>query len=167
MSSKTTIAGIHLTLNFCKKINEIPISLKYISNEPVVNIYKSINRKSYVVNIMSYIPLNPKSLSEIPLESGLYLDEEKKLFLSYTGVNNIDTAITNSKNNGTLLCRVFNIVYDHDNTVHDHYNLYHIQFEYKLLAEKFQSVEGIIIHDINLDPETDRGTVTTVRVDDQ
>lgn len=167
MSNKVTIAGVSITLNFCKKINETPIPSDFRSKQPIVNIYKNTTDQDiYVVNIVSYLPESLKALTDMDLNSGLILNKDATLFLSYTGVNIIKTSI-NKPDNGALLCREFNILYDFEDTYSENYNLYHIQFDYKLLSTNFQSVEAIIVHDINEDPETDRGTVTTVRTDDQ
>ena len=164
LDTKLTIAGIYLETHFCNKLNEQPIGMKYISAEPIVNIYKGNNKKSLIVNVVSYIPVDLKPLTETPLNSGLFLNDDHSLFLNYSGVSNILTEV----DNGNMLCRVFNIVYDNESwTTNDKYDAYHIQFEYKLLSNNFQSVEGIVVHDINIDPETDRGTVSTVRVDDR
>ncbi len=171
MANKIIIGGISLELKFCKKMKnddeDTPITLDYVSSEPIVNIYKGADPHPYIVNIMSYIPPNLNDIPEKDLNSGLFLSEDNTIFLSYTGVNMINTPITTTENLGKILCRVFNILYDCEDQTPSTYDLYHIQFEYSLLAKNFQSVEGIIVHDINLDPETDRGTVTTVRIDDQ
>ena len=167
MNGRITIGGIDLTMRFCRKINQDSVPVNYISSEPIINMYESDSRKSFVVNIVSCLPAKLKSLSKMVLHSGLFLDDDKNIFLGYAGVNNIKTAISTHENSGSTSCRVFNIIYDNKSLMNDYYDLYHIQFEYKLRAKNFQAVEAVIVYDINTDPETDRGTVTTVRVDDQ
>ncbi|GAA4271037.1 hypothetical protein U6A24_03985 [Aquimarina gracilis] len=171
MSNTITIAGISFTLNFCHKTNDTPIPSNFISKQPIANIYKSSissDLKKYIVNIVAHLPENLQSLADLNLSSGLFLNEDKTIFFNYSGVSKVTTAVDKS-DNGVLLCREFNIEYDCEDEHEQikNYNLYHIQFEYELLPKSFQSVEAIIVHDINEDPETDRGTVTTVRTDDQ
>jgi hypothetical protein len=165
MKNKTTIAGISITINFCRKINKEKIDLVYISQEPLATIYKGQQEGTYTVNIITHIPTLLKYLSGMNLGSGIFLNKEKDLFLNYNGVTNISTSIHNN-DSGIILCRDFNIEYDCKDQVIENYDMYHVQFNYKLLSEKIQSVEAIIVKLINEDPETSRGTVTTVR-DDQ
>jgi len=167
MKNKITIAGLSITLNFCHRINKEPIKSVFTSDEPLATIYKSQKKDTYTVNIVAHIPVSTKNLTETNLGSGLFLDKNKTLFLNYNGVNNIDTSIFKSDQTGILLCRDFGIEYNSQDTIIEDYNLYHIQFDYNLFSESFQLVEAIIVRLINEDPETDRGTVTTVRKDKQ
>ncbi len=165
MKTKTTIAGLSIELQFCKKITEQPITSEYISKEPLVNIYASGKQEEYTVNILSQIPQKLNEINEENAKSGLFLNDTNTLLLNYSGVNTIGTSV--SKENGMLLCRDFNIDYNCPEKKYSAYDLYHIQFNYSLQPKYAQSVEAIIVHDKNLDPETDRGTVTTVRKDDR
>ncbi|WP_346882194.1 hypothetical protein [uncultured Algibacter sp.] len=166
MKHNITIAGLSLSTKFCHKINKEQIKSIYISEEPLTTIYKSQQEGAYTVNIVAYVPTSLKNLKDINLGSGIFLNEEKTLFLNYNGVSNVNTSVQKTNDSGVLLCREFNVEYDCDDQVLENYNLYHIQFDYKLLPKKFQSVEAIIVKLINEDPVTDRGTVTTVRDDD-
>ncbi len=166
-----TVGGIRLTPGFCNKISTHPVSSG--TTEPLVSITETDRNKliessiqSYTVNIVMSLPNTLLDISNAPLTSGFFLDQEKKtIFLSYVGVNNIVTDMA-SFGTSTILCRGFNITYD-GGDADCLYNMYHIQFEYKLLGENFQSVDAIIVHDFNLDPVLSRGTVTTVRTSRQ
>lgn len=161
------IAGVNITINFCKKVNGEPIDNLYRSKEPSVSIYKSENEGAFTVNIMAFLPTKLKELPEETLNSGLILEDTHKkpsLFLSYNGVVEVGTSV--DKGGDLLLCREFNVEYDSTEKMVEQYHLYHIQFEYKLASVKFQSVEAIIVKLVNEDPETDRGTVSTVRDSD-
>ncbi|GAA3630653.1 hypothetical protein [Flavivirga jejuensis] len=166
MKNVTTLAGISITLNFSNKLNDTPIKSVYTSSEPLVSIYKTQTEGAYTVNIIARVPLSVISLQNscTPLSSGLFLNNEKTLFLNYNGVSNISTSV--NKPNEILLCRTFSVVYDSETKVNEDYDLYHIQFNYSFLSKNFQSAEAIIVKLNNTDPETDRGTVTTVRSDE-
>ena len=165
MKSTTTIAGLSIAIKFCHKINNEPIKSVYTSEEPLVTIYDNQNSNTYTVNLAVHIPEDLEPMDELDLSGGLFLDENKELFLSYNGVRNVDTSVYKSQDAGTLLCRDFAVEYDSKEQIVENYNLYFVQFDYKLLPINFQSVEAIIVKLVDEDPETDRGTVTTVRKD--
>lgn len=165
MKNKITIAGLSATINFCNKLNNDPVKSIYISQEPLATIYGSQKDDTYTVNIIAHIPVNLNKLNETNVNSGLFLNKEKTLFLNYNGVCNIDTSVQKQDGSGVLLCRDFNIEYDSNEPVVDYYDIYQAQFDYKLADKNFQSVEAIIVKLINEDPETDRGTVTAVRTE--
>jgi len=163
IKKRNLIANISFSLNYCNKVNAKPISKEFISSEPLVNIYKNQQIPGrYIVNILSHIPLE-KFLNKItePTNSGLYLNNTKTLHFGYGGVSLIKTDVNTAKNEGDLLCRVFEIDYNSDRNDFEEYDLYQIQIEYNLVTSNAQSAEAVIVHDINLDPESDRGTVVT------
>lgn len=164
MKSTTTIAGLSIALKFCKKVNDEPIHSIFASPEPLVTIYDNQNVNAYTVNIAVHVPENLEPLNDANLAGGLFLTENKDLYLSYNGVRNVDTSVFKFED-GILLCRDFAVEYDSKEQLVENYDLYYIQFDYKLLPLHFQSVEAIIVKLVNEDPETDRGTVTTVRKD--
>lgn len=165
MKTKTTIAGLSIEVQFCKKITKQPVASEYISKEPLVNIYASNKKGEYTVNILSHVPQKLNQIAQEKAKSGLFLNDDKTLLLNYSGVNTIATSV--SKEDGMLLCRDFNFDYDCPDSAYENYDLYHTQFVYSLQTKNAQSVEAIIVHDVNLDPDEDRGTVSTVRTDDQ
>ncbi|UOB18327.1 hypothetical protein [Abyssalbus ytuae] len=164
-----TSASVSITEVFCKKMSE-NIPSRFVSALPMVSIHrieKSLN--TYRVNITTYLPSNITPLTdswvkELNLNSGLFLDE-KKIYLSYKGVRKIDTLITKAQSEQSIFCRRFDVEYYTTEKVDDH-SLYHIQFNYKLPPNS-QLADAIIVINTNEDPETDRGTVTSVRTDDQ
>lgn len=166
MSQKITIAGLEFNLKFCKKINEKPIELWEVSRIPLANVYNSRNSATYTINIFAHIPADfrTKEVNNQP-----YLDllpkEDNKLFFSYNGVSVVKTSINKQNQDNAILCRNFSIDYDSSKAQPVKYNLYHVKLQYRILTNDGQSVEAIIVHDKNFDPETSRGTVTTVRDD--
>ena len=166
MSQKITIAGLAFALKFCKKINESPLDSWEISRIPLANVYNSRNSDTYTVNIIAHIPVDFKSIEGYKQP---YLDlmpkEDNKLFFSYNGVSVVKTSINKKNQENTILCRNFSIDYDSSKAQSFKYNLYHIKLQYSILKRDGQIVEAISVHDKNFDPETSRGTVTTVRDD--
>lgn len=163
MKLQKTIAGIFIDISFCNKVNAQPINLKNTSKEPLVNIYEIDNKGIYTVNILSHVPQNLNQINDIDVESGLFLNEDKTLVLNYGGISSIETSVTNDSTNGKLPSRSFDIDYNCPDKDYQNFDLYHIQFNYRMTSANAQSAEAIIIHDVNLDPETDRGTVATIR----
>lgn len=165
MKKNVTIAGLDFTLNFCKKIGEenIKPSKKNPVPQPMVNVSASKKGKVFTVNILGFVPNTPlESLEGKNLISGLQLNEENTLFLNYDGVSAIETDI-NGPENGVVICRDFNFEYDCPENEYEDYILYHTQFTYSLVPKNFQSVDAIMVSDVNLDPRGSRGTVTTVQ----
>ena len=122
--------------------------------QPMVNVIASSESNIYKVNIIAAIPEDSKLTPINEIENGISLDENRTIWLQYSGVES---------NNETLDCRVFNIVYKCDEPMDSDlkYNLSLISFEYNM--EGAQSANAIVVYDVNLDPETSRGTITTVR----
>jgi hypothetical protein len=167
MDKAITIAGLEFELKFCKKINEKPLEDWEISRIPLANIYSSRDRDTYTVNILSHIPVDFNTIKE---HNQLHIDllpkEKNKLFFSYNGVSVVKTSIYKLNEGDAILCRNFSIDYDSSKEEPIKYDLYHIKLHYRIVKNDGQSVEAIIVHDKNFDPETSRGTVTTVRDDD-
>lgn len=163
MSKTTTIAGVNFDLNFAKKINTQPIPLNEISKQPITNIYKSDKGSKetpiYTVNILSYIPQeinkNPKADG-----SGFFVVPEL-VFFQYNGTSLVETEVVTTNEN-RVTSRSFEIVYD-GTEKQTEFDLFHIQLEYHLTGDLQQAVEAIWVRDENLDPRTDRGTVSTPR----
>lgn len=174
MKKQTTIAGLTISLNFCKKINVSPICVEEVSKgSPLANIYKDekcscSKTSSYTVNILIHVPVDIESMDSLDLTSGLFI-KDKLLYLSYNGVNDIKTSINND-DNGKVVCRVFGVDYYYDSKTKGaatDFDLYHVQFNYSFKNSNTQAVEAILVQGVNEDPETDRGTVTTPRDDDE
>lgn len=164
MSQNINIAGLQFELQLCKKMNETPLESWEISNQPLANVYTDQEPNSYTVNILSYIPTTLENIAEI---NQPYLDllpeDPAKLIFTYEGVNLIKTSINKPGEDNIVLCRNFMIDYNSSQQDPVQYNLYLIKLTYNLVNDNAQSVEAIIVHDRNLDPETSRGTVTTTR----
>lgn len=104
----------------------------------------------YTVNIFAYISNYDTS----------------KCLLTYRGVVDAKTSINNGEN---ITCRDFDLFYDCDSKSTE-YNLYHIEFDYKILDDS--SAEAILVEytEDNLEkcekladpPKTDRGTVVSI-----
>ncbi len=157
MKTKATIAGLHFELKFCNKVNTEPINGMEISQMPLASITQAQSLDTYEVNIMQYVPTN---LEDIPVhnQSSFYLVADKLLF-TYNGVSIEETSIGEAK----ITCRNFTIDYDNRDDNPKEFNLYHTKLHYNITQSLGQSVEAIIVFGQNLDPETSRGTVTTVR----
>jgi len=162
MRHNTTIAGLSISTNFCHKINHKPLIHKDTSEEPLVSIYQGKDDNTYHVSIITRIPVGLHTPNTIHVDSGLFLDKEKTLFLSYNGVKKVFTSVLKN-NDDPLLCRNFTIEYDYKPATIEFYDLYQIQFDYHFTNKDFQSVEAIIVKIKDEDPRTDRGTVTAVR----
>lgn len=160
MENKITLAGLDFVINFCNKINDKPIPLAEVPQQSLANIYPNPKgERHYIVNIISFLPLNLDVLKNP--SSGIFLNTEKTIFFNYNGVTDVKTDIDTE--NGLVISRDFNIVYDSTETNPSEFDMYHIQLDYKIVSSSTQLVEAIVVHDKNLDPETDRGTVTTVK----
>ena len=165
MPNNPTLAEINFNLKFAKKINQTTIDQSEMSIEPAVNIDKKnpLNKglkPVYVVNIFTYIPENIEQNQVAKKDNQLVIFENSILF-KYRGVKSVETEINTKISGNEIPCRNFKIVFEGpDNQTT--FDLYHIQFEYQV-SESTQSVEGIWVRDRNLDPRTDRGTVTTPR----
>jgi hypothetical protein len=158
MENEITLAGLDFVINFCNKINAQPIPLAEVPQQSLANIYANPQgERHYIVNIISFLPLKLDLLENT--SSGLFLNEEKTIFFNYNGVTDVKTSIHTE--NGLVVSRDFNIVYDSTDPIPSEFDMYHIQIDYKIASLRTQSVEAIIVHDKNLDPETDRGTVTS------
>jgi hypothetical protein len=171
------IAGLQLTKILCERVNDKskPIPLSHISKEPATTIYKTENEQVYRVNIMAHLPNNLSPLErhsetcnyiesgkrQVPT-AGIILDNNDEIFLNYNGVSNVLTSVDKE----VILCRDFRIEFDCNDPIIEKFDLYSIQFEYKLLPKSFQSVEAVVVHLVNDDPETSRGTVVTLRDED-
>lgn len=165
----TNIAGLQITDFQCNQLNEKHINIDNIAKEPLTTIYKNSevdDSSSYTVNIVAYIPHKIKNMEEKHLQSGFFLNSEKTIFLNYNGVLDVNTPIEKDNNNKALICRNFNIEFEYDKKNAKHFDAYQIKFDYKLTNTKQQSVEAVIVKLINEDPKTSRGTVVTVRNDD-
>ena len=164
MNQKITIAGLEFELKFCKKINEKSLEDWEISRIPLANIYSSRDRDTYTVNVFAHIPTDFNTIEKHnqPLID-LLPKEKNKLFFSYNGVSVVKTSIYKLNEGDAILCRNFSIDYDSSKDEPIKYNLYHIKLHYRIVKNDGQSVEAIIVHAKNFDPETSRGTVTTVR----
>ncbi|WP_298547851.1 hypothetical protein [uncultured Aquimarina sp.] len=166
MGNKITIAGLEFEPKFCKKINKDPIDVWEVSRIPLANIYNSEDSGTYAVNIIIHIPVNFKTIQN-PNQSSFELiskDLKNKIYFSYNGVSTIETEISTVTDSDIILCRNFGIDYETYNELEPMtYDLFHIKIHYSIKENYGQSVEAIIVHDNNLDPETSRGTVTTVR----
>ena len=160
--TNTVIAGLSFQLNFFNKINQEPFKITSVSQQPLTNIYTNKNDDGYIVNVLAHMPTDLTELKADSLYSGFYLDKHQKIYFNYNGIIKIHTSVEN-QNKGIILCRDFNIEYDSISNVPEVFDMYYFQIEYKILSQDTQSVEAIIVQDKNLDPETDRGTVTTVR----
>ena len=166
MNQKPTIAGLEFEIKFCKKVNEKPLQNWEISRIPLANIYNSSKSDTYTVNIFAYIPTD-FTVTKEPNQSLIDLmpEEENKLFFSYNGVCAVKTSMSSIEESKLTLCRNFSIEYDASGAEPIEYNLYHIQLYYRIVVNHAQRVAAIIVHDKNFDPVTSRGTVTTVRTD--
>ena len=120
--NKITIAGISITINFCHKVNKENIDSVYISQEPLVTVYKTEQEDTYRVNIIAHIPTKLKSFNDMNLGSNIFLDEKHNLFLNYNGVSNVSTSIHNN-DSGIVLCREFNIEYECNDQIVKNYDL--------------------------------------------
>lgn len=158
----TVIAGLSFRLNFFNKINQEPFKITSVSQQPLTNIYTNESDDGYIVNILAHMPTDLIELKADTISSGFYIDSNQKIYFNYNGITRIRTSIENH-NKGIILCRDFNIEYDSISNTPSVFDLYYFQIEYKILSQDTQSVEAIIVQDKNLDPETTRGTVTTVR----
>ncbi|WP_062061699.1 hypothetical protein [Aquimarina longa] len=171
--TKFIIAGLQFEPKFCKKINTTLIESWEISANPLSNIYKTQKEGVYTVNIIVHIP---HGCIVIPngVQSGFDLipktEHKNTLFFQYNGVSSITTSINKPDDHNNVLCRDFGIVYEYELSENEHspmYDLYHIQIDYTIIQKSALSVEAILVQDTNLDPETDRGTVTAVRTGGQ
>ncbi len=182
-NNSQTIAGLEISEPICIKLNEKhSIPSIYTSEEPLTTISKSSKcDNTYTVNIMAHIPCELTSLETLDLQSGFDLKtintkqlkeddfnakDDKMLFLNYNGIESINTSIKKNQNNNSVICRSFNLIYDCENIIHKNYDLYHIKFDYKLTTTNQQSVEAVIVKLINEDPRASRGTIVTVKDDD-
>ncbi|OSY88667.1 hypothetical protein WH52_03035 [Tenacibaculum holothuriorum] len=160
MSITKTINGVTITVNFCNKINATAIPESEISKgAPLANIYKtSPTADTYTVNIVSYVPTtlnidNPPNPDEV-----ISLDNNAGyLYLAYKGLQDVNTPI----NQGKVNCRTFWFEFDANDGA-TQFDLYQTQFVYSVGSEA-GNAEAILVQERNDDPDTDRGTVTTVR----
>lgn len=163
MKKKATIAGLQFELKFCKKVNTEPINSAETCLTPVVNISKSQSLDTFEVNIMLYVPTELWNITD-RTQSSFYMltgEDEKKMLFSYNGVSIEKTSIGEQH----VTCRNFSIDYDNRQENPVNFDLYHTKLHYSIIENSGQTVEAIIVHGKNLDPETSRGTITTVRFD--
>ncbi len=186
MSTNFSIGGLIITPQFCKKINPESDLLTFfeISQQPLVNIYNNGN-DTFTVNIVSFIPNDIEEIDENELNnSSFFIDGDRKIAFSYNGVSGIRTGISTINPNNVVLTRKFQIIYksgslnffngstahiistDKKNEANEiernpKFNAYHIKIVYGFISCNFQSAEGIIVKDHNIDPETPRGTVSS------
>ena len=137
------IAGLQLTKILCERVNDKskPIPLSHISKEPATTIYKTENEQVYRVNIMAHLPNNLSPIErhsetcnyivsgkhQVPT-AGIILDNNDEIFLNYNGVSNVLTSVDKE----VILCRDFRIEFDCNDPIVEEFDLYSIQFEYKL-----------------------------------
>ncbi|MDG1806238.1 hypothetical protein [Flavicella sp.] len=155
-TAPTKIGDLEFTLLYSKVGKKDLGQGDGVSQEPLVNIYlkdKNIPN-TYIVNIVSYIGAEKrKNLTPKQLQSGFPIN--KKVALRYNEkIANINTEIKEG-----VTCRDFKIIYDAPEEQAT-FNKVEVQFEYTLL-DNTAPVEAIIVRDKDLDPGTDRGTVTT------
>ena len=141
---------------------------------PLVNMYLATTgdyKGKYIVTVLAYLPSKPtKQFNNVkvsPNTEGISLDLEgleKKVYLTYNGVKVITTRDRND-NRQLVDCRDFAFEY---NCAEDatEFNLCHFQFTYSLDSGT-DSVDSILVRDINDDPRFSRGTVVTVSDDDE
>ncbi|MGB0838137.1 MAG: hypothetical protein ACPGRE_08555 [Flavobacteriaceae bacterium] len=158
MKTNTSIGGVKIHVNFSTQVNADPISDHFASNEPVVNIVKGSSSDSYLVNIMAFVPKELDALQEDGLASGLFLNEEQSLFLSYNGARNYKTSIQEMD----TLVRDFGLEYRNTQADPTEFNLIHVQFQYSFEFPNMESCSAALVRVVNEDPEGDRGTVTTI-----
>ncbi len=160
MSTQMQIGGI---------IIDIPILLEKLtpSTSPIIEPETSIpepatnviekDDKNYV-NIFAYLPNHLVEVEQV--ESAIEIT--KDIWLQFNGLVNIPTPIPNAPS-GTVLCRAFKVVFNSDVPDPQPYpDLYRISFSYAVTADSVNA-EALFVQTENLDPETSRGTVTTIR----
>jgi len=112
----------------------------------------------YTVTVLAYLPSGKtfKKVDETK-KNGVSLKEEI-IYLNYYGAT-VVTTVDRNGNRDLSLCRDFRIEYNCEEGA-DEFDVYYLQFNYALDAGAL-SVDSILVREVNDDPETDRGTVTT------
>lgn len=130
-------------------LKSVEIDDKNSVMSPAATVSASSTKGQYTVNIFAYIS---------SYDAG-------KCLLTYRGVVNAKTSINSGEN---ITCRDFDLFYD-CNSKSTEYDLYYIEFDYKILDGS--SAEALLVEytEDNLEkcekladpPETERGTVVT------
>ncbi len=171
MNDPVEIAGLNLLVKQVSKIND-PAKAVLVAEAvkvPLVNLSEvedNHGNKSFDMQMVAYIPNiltppdPPPSAFPIPIPTNGENPDIHSIFFKYNGVFRIKTLINTLAGDHTVLCRDFEIVYDASENPTG-YDAYMFTINYKLLFKDMLTAEAVIVRDVNLDPETSRGTVTT------
>lgn len=185
MKKKITIASVIFSEINAKKLSDSPSELT-LTQSPLLNIHGNDDDGYYIEiftllpDVESLTPLNNEYLiSSIPILKNS--KNEPLLVTQYEGLYREDTWITKNEINGAvgsnnksknntpnqILCRKFSLTYNSKDLNVDYYP-YFIKIAYNLNnPESQQNAEAILVSstdinsDIEADPKTKRGTVTT------
>lgn len=153
-TAPTKIGDLEFTLLYSKVGKKDLGQGDGVSQEPLVNIYAVEGKiNTYTVNIVTYIGAERNKLTAEQQENSVKINNQVALRYNQT------VAEVNTEIKPDVTCRDFQIIFDGPENQTE-FNKVHIQFEYSY-PENIESVEAIIVRDKDLDPRTDRGTVTT------
>ncbi|MDO5979399.1 hypothetical protein [Flavivirga spongiicola] len=160
MSASKQIGGIKIDepifIEKFKSVTSEPINPDTSVPEPVSNIIEKGDK--YNVNIFVYLPDCLKEITH--LDSAIMVTN--KIWLQYNGLINIATPIPNQPS-GNVLCRNFEVVFDSEEEhLKGYLDLYKISFNYSVDTNSIEA-EAIFVQSEDVDPETSRGTITTIR----
>lgn len=155
------IAGINFTCIFHKKYEQELLTdseIKTIS-APMIKIEDTLLENTYRVTIGAYLP---KELDELVKLESCFPILENFVCIKYNGIGMINTSISTTNTNESVLCRNFDLIYKNTEPVGSgKYNLNVIVFEYTFISPSALNAEAIMVRDVNIDPVTSRGTVCT------
>ena len=165
MGNQVNVNGVTLTLKDFRKF-DTNISSENVPKGPLVNMsgFEGSNGTPFTVTVLAYLPDNP--LQPIEKKDGLQL-QGNEIYLNYYGITPIKIL---NKDGGytTVSGRDFRVDFNCKKEA-SHFDLYYLQFTYQLeegaeLADMIyvrDNNTNPILGDVNDDPVTERGTVTT------
>jgi len=157
MSQPVSVNGLTLTLNDYEKL-KTSIAAADIATGPLVHMSTpEEGDNEYTVTVLAYVP-SGKILNPIPQanRTGLPL-KGNKVYLNYVGIIDVESFDNADGSSTQKVCRDFLVEFNCDEDAAS-YDLHYIQFTYSV-NEGTDSVDAILVRDLNDDPRTSRGTV--------
>ncbi|NQX85753.1 MAG: hypothetical protein HRT67_07585 [Flavobacteriaceae bacterium] len=153
---------------FSKKIETSSFASKRYSKKPrpLLTIYRNKSKSNtYTIDIATFIKQDLDDVKEP--KSGFETLIENKILLTF----NKDNPLVDVKPNNPIRDKFISIPNCIKFTVEYYskasdFDFYYFQIDLTLEEKTFNKLEGVVIYNQNDDPETSRGTVTTVRDDD-
>ena len=157
MSQTVPVNGLTLTLKDYEKL-KTSIAAADIATGPLVHMSTpEEGDNEYTVTVLAYVP-SGKTLNPIPQanRTGLSLNGNK-LYLNYVGPINVESFDKADGSFTQKVCRDFLVEFNCDEDAVS-FDLHYIQFTYSV-NEGTNSVDAILVRDLNDDPRTSRGTI--------